>query len=122
MSDDLLTEIRDLLIEIRDNTRRKTPPPKCETRKQQSPKWGNCQFVRLTDDEYGKLAHRYGVREVDKLITRMDTHVGATGRGYKDYYLAVIKWADISKIPETYEFRQLEKSSDKPDDAEVITV
>lgn len=50
------------------------------------------EFVRLTEEEHGKLVERFGTEGTTDRIARLDAYVGSTGKPYKSHYHTIISW------------------------------
>jgi predicted phage replisome organizer len=63
--------------------------------KEEKPKkhrYGEYKHVLLTDEEYEKLNDK--LKNRDEMIKRLDEGIERKGYKYKNYYLAVLKWAE----------------------------
>ena len=54
--------------------------------------FGNEGKVKLTQQEYTKLCQTYGGVAVDRMITRIEDYVLASGKSYKSYAAAIRNW------------------------------
>ena len=53
---------------------------------------GEFQNVLLTDEEYGKLASRFGNAASDRAIEELSGYMRSKGREYKDHYATLLGW------------------------------
>jgi len=49
-------------------------------------------YVRMTEEEHGKLVAAYGKDATRKAIERLDNYKGAKGKTYKSDYRAILSW------------------------------
>jgi len=49
--------------------------------------------VFLTDEERAKLVERYGEKEANQWIERLDSGIGSKGYKYKSHYKTIISWS-----------------------------
>lgn len=50
------------------------------------------EFVRMTEDEYGKLLNKYGEEKTKRMIDVLDNYKGSKGKTYKNDYRAILSW------------------------------
>lgn len=61
-------------------------------------------YVKMTEEQYGKLCNEYGKEAADKAVYLLDLYKGSKGKQYRDDYRAILSWV-IKKVKE--EFPQL---------------
>lgn len=66
-----------------------TPPPKQLTEKQSFGEFGR---VKLTVEEYNKLAQRLGKGQLAEYIVRLDGYLESSGKRYKSHYATILNW------------------------------
>lgn len=50
------------------------------------------EFVTMTDDEHAKLVSEFGEQGTEKLIDKLNSYKGASGKKYKSDYMAIRQW------------------------------
>lgn len=63
------------------------------------------EFVHMTEEEYGKLVGKYGVKKADGCIQILNAYKGSTGKTYKSDYMTMFSW-----VAERYDEDELRKS------------
>ena len=86
-------------------------------------KYGEDSLVLLTDQQYKALCVKYGWKNVEKFITRLNNYIASIGRRYKSHYHTILKWIDKDKQegkfkPTWSDFR--EEDFDTPEDYQKI--
>ena len=51
------------------------------------------EFVRLTPNEYERLAEKIGPKVRDELIEDLNNYIGSKGKRYKSHYHTLLQWA-----------------------------
>ena len=65
------------------------PPPKQKPEKQSFGEFGR---VKLTVEEYNKLAQRLGKGQLAEYIVRLDGYLESSGKRYKSHYATILNW------------------------------
>ena len=65
------------------------PPPKQKPEKQS---FGEFSRVKLTVEEYNKLAQRLGKGQLAEYIVRLDGYLESSGKRYKSHYATILNW------------------------------
>lgn len=90
--------------DIRGEERAAEPPPPPPTANNPQKRYGEYSNVLLTDDEYSKLADKYGIKNVAKYIEKVDRHVQKNRKKpYLDYYATLDSWMDKDGITKPHE-------------------
>ena len=59
------------------------------------------EYVTMTEVEHSKLIEKYGEKQTGKMIEKLSTYKGSTGKAYKSDYLTMFSWvADAVKAVE----------------------
>jgi len=56
------------------------------------PKINYAEYVKMTEEQYGKLVEKYGQETAAELIFILDNYKGSKGKTYKDDYRAILSW------------------------------
>jgi len=54
-------------------------------------------FVRLTQEEYGKLVDMLGKKDTEYMIERLDDYIGSKGVKYVSHYRTILNWVKKDK-------------------------
>jgi hypothetical protein len=57
-------------------------------------------YLKLTKDEYFKLAEMYGKKEAANLCVELDMYIGSIGDKYKNHYMVLRTWARKKNLPD----------------------
>jgi len=57
------------------------------------------EFVKLSDDEYGKLNSKYDKSDIDSYIETLNNYMGSKGKQYKSHYYTILNWMRKENIP-----------------------
>jgi hypothetical protein len=55
-------------------------------------------FVILSTEEHKKLLDRFGQKNVNLLIERLNNYIGSHGKKYKSHYFTILNWASKENI------------------------
>lgn len=59
-----------------------------------APKIKFLDFILLSGDEHKKLIERFGEKEVEAYIVRLNNYIGSKGKKYKSHYHTILNWKD----------------------------
>lgn len=59
-------------------------------------------FILLTQDEEKKLKKKFGEKEFNVLIEKLNNYIGSTGKKYKSHYFTILNWANKDLKNERY--------------------
>ncbi|MBJ6362121.1 hypothetical protein ACFOQM_12545 [Paenibacillus sp. GCM10012307] len=59
------------------------------------------QFVKMTEAQYQNLSDDHGKEFADACIAELNSYKGASGKTYKDDYLAILRWV-VDKIKQKH--------------------
>jgi len=82
---------------------KKSAPKKPKTPKkkedEQPGKVKYAEFVKMTEEEYGKLVAQYGKEMTARMIEVLDNYKGQNGKTYKSDYRAILNWV-VERVKE----------------------
>lgn len=66
--------------------------PAKKPKKKAAPKLNYAEFVRMTEEEHGKLTAKFGTEGAARLIEILDNYKGSKGKTYASDYRAILSW------------------------------
>ena len=61
------------------------------------------EFVYLFEAEHKKLVERFGLKQAEALVERLNNAIGSKGYKYKSHYHTILNWAGKDNIPKVVE-------------------